>query len=62
MKKMAVLRKSGAQTETDEKSFEINDNIEVWVHLIHKLIFLKFDPNLTFFYQQKCMKTALGIN
>jgi hypothetical protein len=29
MKKMAVLRKSGAQTETDEKSFEINDNIEV---------------------------------
>lgn len=50
MKKMAALRQSGTQSETDEKSFEINDNIEVWVHLIYKLIFLKFYPNLTFFY------------
>ncbi len=56
MKKMAVLRKSGAQTETDEKSFEINDNIEVWVHLIHKLIFLKFYPNLTFFINRNAWK------
>jgi hypothetical protein len=29
MKKMAALRQSGTQSETDEKSFEINDNIEV---------------------------------